>query len=115
MTRRTFEVEDTHLKIVGSLIGIVGAAFTAFFYLNELHIDKTELELDQLKERLAIEEAVNANILQEIRYSESTRYAELLKYYKDVAKKRELTSAEEARVKLVENQLERIEQQLNVK
>lgn len=113
MTKRTFEVEDSHLKFIGSILGIIGICFSAFFYLNDLHVDETELELAQLKERLAIQEAVNANILQEIRYSESTRYAEIMKYYNDESKTRGLSDAEQARVNLVEKQLERIERQLD--
>lgn len=79
-------------KIIGIGATAISAAFAVFFLMNSLHIENHELEISdsQLRQRILI--------------AESTRYAEVAKYYHDLEKERDLTLAELERLRLVEEQ-----------
>ena len=93
------DMEKT-IGIVGSLLGVVATILLAFVYLEKIHIDVGEMA------------AQNLRLQQHILYTESTRYAEVAKYYYDLRLERELTPAEETRLSLVEGQLERVSQEM---
>lgn len=83
-------------KIFGVIVTIVSAIFGAYIYLNSIHIENHELaaESDRVYDRLLM--------------SDSTRYAQIAKYYYDVQKERPLTKAEESRLRLAEREQCRI-------
>lgn len=87
-------------KIFGIVTGAVTTAFAVFFYMNSIHIENHEMEI------------VDTDFRTRVLMSESTRYAEIAKYYRDEMKSRELTEAEWARLELVEKQQCRIRNQL---
>ena len=89
-----------HISAVGGILAIIGAVFTAYLYLDRIHINTYEAEQAALKAH------------QRILMSESTRYAEVAKYYHDLQKERDLTLAEMERLRLVQKQQERISQDL---
>lgn len=91
------EIEN---KTIGIAVGAISAAFSAFFLLNSLHIENHEMK------------AAEEDLARQIKMSESTRYAEVAKYYRDEMKTRGLTEAEEARLELVEAAQCRIRNQL---
>lgn len=83
-------------KLFGAIVTGVSAVFGAYIYLNSIHIEDHELvaETDRVYDRLLM--------------SDSTRYAQISKYYYDVQKERPLTVAEESRLKLAEREQCRI-------
>ena len=87
------EIKDQHLKFTAWAIGI---AFSLYFAANSLYIENHEMDAEKTD--------FNTKVLM----SESTRYAEIAKYYRDEMKLRELTEAEWARLELVEKQQCRI-------
>jgi len=87
-------------KIIGMVISAISVAFAVFFYMNSIHIENHEMEV------------VDKDFRTRVLMSESTRYAEIAKYYRDEMKSRDLTEAEWARLELVEKQQCRIRNQL---
>ena len=83
-------------KLFGIVTAAVSAAFGIYFYMNSIHIENHELEM------------ADKDFKTQVLMSESTRYAEIAKYYRDEMKSRELTEAEWARLELVEKQQCRI-------
>jgi len=94
-------------KLFGVIVTAVSVVFGAYMYLDNLHIDENELELDQM-EQDAVVEALEDDITTRMLMSQSTRYAEIAKYYGDVQRERSLTKAEELRLKNVEDEQCRI-------
>lgn len=95
------EIDDSVVKLIGIVTGIISSAFAVFFLMNALHVENHELEL------------TDSQIRQRILISESTRYGEIVKYYQDLSKERDLTLAEMERLRLVEKQQCRISNTLN--
>lgn len=91
------EIEN---KMLGMIGGAISTAFAVFFFMNGIHIENHEME------------AADKDFRTRVLMSESTRYAEIAKYYRDEMKERELTEAEWARLELVEKQQCRIRNQL---
>ena len=94
------EVKNEHIKFVAWAIGL---AFSVYFAANALYIENHEMDKEKTD--------FNTKVLM----SESTRYAEIAKYYRDEMKKRDLTEAEWARLELVETQQCRIRNTLGGK
>lgn len=88
------------IGVIGTIVGIISSVLLAFIYLEKIHIDVGESAARDLK------------IQQRILYIESTRYAEVAKYYYDLRLERDLTLAEETRLRIVEKQQERISEEL---
>ena len=88
-------------KIFGIVTGAVSTVFAVFFFMNSIHIENHEME------------AADIDFRTRVLMSESTRYAEVAKYYRDELKSRDLTEAEWARLELVEKQQCRIRNQLS--
>lgn len=87
-------------KIAGMVTGAISLAFGVFFYMNSIHIENHEME------------AVDIDFHTRLLMSESTRYAEIAKYYREEMQNRALTEAEWARLELVERQQCRIRKQM---
>lgn len=87
-------------KIAGMVTGAISVAFAVFFYMNSIHIENHEME------------AVDVDFHTRILMAESTRYAEIAKYYREEMQNRPLTEAEWARLELVERQQCRIRKQI---
>ena len=88
-------------KLIKYVAGAIGAAFTVWFLLEAKYWMRSEAEIEsaELKERILM--------------SESTRYAEIAKYYQDkLANGEVLTQAEQDRLALVQRQQMRINQTL---
>lgn len=77
-------------------ITIAGAALTAFLFLDERHVHP----VDVVQQTSAI--------TQRMMVSDTTRYAQIIKYYVDVQKERPLTKPESLRLDLAQRELERI-------
>lgn len=97
MAKRQIEFDDRIPKFV---VWAVGICFTVYFAANALYIENHEMKMAE------------EDFITQLKLSESTRYAEVAKYYNDEAKSRSLTEAEEARLDLVEEAQCRIRQQL---
>jgi len=108
MAKRTVEFDDRIPKFAVWAIGVV---FTAYFAIDSLYIDPTELSVDQAEQKAAYE-AIGEDLQTRILMSESTRYAQVAKYYRDELQKRALTEAEQARLDLVEREQCRIRNEL---
>ena len=93
MTKRKIEFDD---KIPKFVVWAVGIAFSVYFAANALYIEHHEMELEKID--------FNTKVMM----SESARYAEVAKQYRDEMKTRELTEAEWAILELVEKQQCRI-------
>lgn len=89
-------------KTVGVASSAVAAVFAAFFLMNELHIENHELEIS------------DSLLRQRILVSESTRYAEIIKYYNELEDDRPLSLAELERKRLAEDQQCRITRTLKM-
>lgn len=104
MAKRTIEFEDKTIRL---LVFVIGAVFSAYFVLDAMFIDQTELQLDQQPQSVAIEEVQESqttaiNDLQEkMLMAESRRYAEVSEHYRRESQSRALTSAEKFRYNLV--------------
>jgi len=83
-------------KIFAIVTGAITSAFAVFFYMNSIHIENHEME------------EADKDFRTRVLMSESTRYAEIAKYYRDEMQSRDLTEAEWARLELVEKQQCRI-------
>ena len=111
MAKRTVEFDDKHLKTVALVFGLIGSVFTAYFVIDDMYIDTNELKLEQQPQDEALEsaeESINTRILM----SESTRYAQIAKYYRDEMEVRSLSEAEKARLDLVEREQCRLRNEL---
>ena len=111
MAKRTVEFDDKHLKTVALVFGLIGSVFTAYFVIDDMYIDTNELKLEQQPQDEALEsaeESINIRILM----SESTRYAQIAKYYRDEMQVRSLSEAEKARLDLVEREQCRLRNEL---
>lgn len=88
-----------HLNLIVGLTVILGAAFGAFLFLDNRDEEAHKPDLIEAE----------ASLYERILMSDSTRYAEIQKYYIDKMKSGEsLTEAEQARLDLVMRQQERI-------
>lgn len=87
------EISDKLLKIVA---GAVSTAFAVYLFFNSIYIENHEMEAEK------------STLTNRLLMSESTRYAQIAKYYRDEMKERDLTKAEQARLKLVEKEQCRI-------
>jgi hypothetical protein len=76
-----------------------------------MYIDNKELALDQSPQNRQVE-SVEEDLRTRILMSESTRYAQVAKYYRDEMKTRPLSVAEYARLELVEREQCRIRNEL---
>ena len=83
-------------KFISLVIRIITAAFGVYLFFNSIYIENHEMEVEKT--------TLNNRLLM----SESTRYAQIAKYYRDEMKERELTSAEQDRLELVEREQCRI-------
>jgi len=83
-------------KFIGLVISIITAAFGVYLFFNSIYIENHEMEVEKT--------TLNNRLLM----SESTRYAQIAKYYRDEMKERELTKAEQSRLELVEREQCRI-------
>lgn len=108
MAKRQIEFDD---KIIKFAVWAIGVVFTAYLAIDSWYIDSTELELDQAEQASAYE-SIEEDLQTRILMSESTRYAQVAKYYRDELKKRSLTEAEQARLDLVEREQCRIRNEL---
>lgn len=108
MATRKIEFED---KTIRTWIFLIGAAFSAWLFLDTLYIDDNELALQQAPQDAAVE-SVEEDLRTRILMSESTRYAQVAKYYRDEMKTRGLSDAEQARLDLVEREQCRIRNEL---
>lgn len=111
MAKRTVEFDDKHLKTVALVFGLIGSVFTAYFVIDGIYIDNKELQLEQQPQDQALEsaeESLNTRIIM----SESTRYAQIAKYYRDEMQVRSLSDAEKARLDLVEREQCRLRNEL---
>jgi len=108
MTKRTIEFED---KTIRTWVFLVGAVFSAWMFIDAMYIDDNELALDQSPQNRQVE-SVEEDFRTRILMSESTRYAQVAKYYRDEMKARELSVAEQARLDLVEREQCRIRNEL---
>ena len=97
MAKRQLEFDDTIPKFV---VWAVGLCFTIYFAANALYIENHEMETEK------------ASMSQRILMSESTRYAQIAKYYRDEMQVRGLSEAEKARLQLVEREQCRIRNEL---
>lgn len=88
------------ISFTGGLIAIVGSVFTSYLYLDSVHVDLKEQEVEVVR------------MHQRMLMAESTRYAEVAKYYYELKEDRDLTLAELNRLRAVEKQQERIAKQL---
>ena len=88
------------IAIVGGLFGIVGTVLAAFIYLNATHFSKTEaaLQAEEFERKIHV--------------AESERYGQIAKYYYELRLERPLSPAEEARLSIVENNQERLAEEL---
>jgi hypothetical protein len=85
------------LDSLKAIIGLIAIAFATFFFLDGRHAHHYDVE------------GTDASLRERILMSESTRYAEIQKYYVDkMASGETLTDAELARLRLVQKQQERI-------
>ena len=85
------------LSFLKELIAVIAIAFAAFFFLDNRHAHNEDVDYSAIE------------MQRRILMSESTRYAEVAKYYSDKLKAGDsLTPAELARFELVEKQQERI-------
>lgn len=103
-----FEVENSlAVKWIASISAACTVVFLAFLFLDERHLhdhDKVEVTTKMDKN--------DSLVRQRILMSESTRYAEIAKYYYELKAERPLTLAELNRLRLVEAQQRRIEETL---
>jgi hypothetical protein len=83
-------------KLITLVVTIVSAAFGVYLFFNSIYIENHEMEVEKT--------TLNNRLLM----SESTRYAQIAKYYRDEMKERELTAAEQSRLELVEREQCRI-------
>jgi len=111
MTKRQVEFDDKHLKATVLVFSLIGSVFAGYMFLSTEFIDNTELEVSQQPQNVA-QKNLEEDLTTRIRMSESTRYAQVAKYYRDEMKERDLTSAEWARLELVEREQCRIRNQL---
>ena len=89
------------IDLAKSVAGLIAIAFAVFFFMDDRHAHFAELDNADtaLRERILM--------------SESTRYAEIQKYYIDKMKAgQSLTDAEQKRLDLVQKQQERIAEAL---
>jgi hypothetical protein len=85
--------------------------FASYDYIDSTYIDPNELKLNQDPQDQALEsaeESLNTRIIM----SESTRYAQIAKYYRDEMQVRSLSEAEKARLDLVEREQCRLRNEL---
>ena len=94
-------------KLFGAIVTGVSVVFGAYMYIDNMYVDDNELALSQMEE-VAVNESKHDDLQTRVLMSESTRYAQITKYYGDVSKERALTTAEEARRQLAEREQCRI-------
>lgn len=97
-------IDDSVGKWVGSIVTVCSVIFAVFIFMDERHLHQHDKELVESK----IEQS-DSKVRQRILMSESTRYAEVQKYYYELKQERDLTLAEMQRLRLVEEQQRRIE------
>ena len=83
-------------KVLTLIVTIITATFGVYLFFNSIYIENHEMEVEKT--------TFNNRLLM----SESTRYAQIAKYYRDEMKERELTAAEQSRLELVEREQCRI-------
>ena len=93
-------IDDNVGRWIGSIVTVCSVIFAVFLFLDARHVDHQEAMVNDSKVR------------QRILVSESTRYAEVYKYYVDLQKERPLTQAEQLRMNLVEQEQKRITETL---
>lgn len=111
MAKRTVEFDDKHLKTIALVFCLIASVFGAYEYIDSMYIDPNELKLNQDPQDQALEsaqESLNTRIIM----SESTRYAQIAKYYRDEMQVRSLSEAEKARLDLVEREQCRLRNEL---
>ena len=92
---------DRAIAISGGMLGILAVCFGAFFTLDGRHAHQHDVSEDQLHQ--------DTELLNRILMSESTRYAEIEKFYTDVMLEGgTLTQAQKDRLDLVQRQQKRI-------
>lgn len=111
MAKRQVEFDDKYLKSIAIIFGLIGSVFTAYMFLSTEFIDEKELSISQLPQDVK-QANLEEDLTTRIRMSESTRYAQVAKYYRDEMKHRDLTTAEWARLELVEREQCRIRNEL---
>lgn len=111
MAKRQVEFDDKHLKLTALIFSLIGSVFAGYMFLSAEFIDPKELAISQQPQDVA-QEAIEEDLATRIRMSESTRYAQVAKYYRDEMKERDLTTAEWARLELVEREQCRIRNEL---
>jgi len=112
MAKRSIEIDDKTLTTTGTLLGLVGSVFAAYLFLSSEFIDENELKISQAPQD-EIQEKTKTNLNTRIIMSESTRYAQIAKYYRDEMQERDLTKAEKARLELVEREQCRLRNELS--
>jgi hypothetical protein len=94
--------ERQTLSFIKELVAVVAVAFAVFFFMDDRHAHNEDVDLSSIE------------LHRRILMSESTRYAEVAKYYADKLKAGEpLTPAELARFELVEKQQQRIREMMS--
>lgn len=102
------EIENSIvLKWIASIASVCTVVFTAFLFLDARHLH----DHDKIEVHSKIEQN-DSLVRQRILMSESTRYAEIQKYYYELKAERPLTLAELNRLRLVEAQQKRLEETL---
>jgi hypothetical protein len=106
-----FEVEDKIVKVVGAITAVGSMVVGALLFMDSRHEPAGIVAASQYRLQEEIVDT-DSKIRQRILMSESTRYAEIAKYYYELQQERPLTLAELERLRLVEKQQERITETL---